>query len=92
MAHHVPRVHSREPANLALGPFDLRGAAEGNCLYFGARGFVGRHHGYGSWVYRVISLDDVAISVLDFAEGELTLGDPTPDSLPFSPGYGRQIG
>lgn len=92
MAHHVPRVHGREPANLNLGPFDLRGGAEGSCLYFGARGFVGRHHGYGSWVYRVISLDDVGISVLDFAEGELTLGDPTPASLPFSPGYGRQIG
>ena len=92
MAHHVPRVHGREPANLKLGPFDLRGGAEGSCLYFGARGFVGRHHGYGSWVYRVISLDDVGISVLDFAEGELTLGDPTPASVPFSPGYGRQVG
>jgi hypothetical protein len=91
MAHHVPRVTGREPANLDLGPFDLRGAAEGDCLYVGPLGFVGRHQGYGPWVYRVVVLHDDRISVLDFAEGDLSLADPTPTLIPFSPGYGRQI-
>ena len=88
-AHHVPRVAGREPANLALGPFDLRGAAAGECLYLGPRGFVGRHAGYGPWVYRIVAVGDEGISVFDFAEGELSLADPTPACLPFSSGYGH---
>jgi hypothetical protein len=88
-AHHVPRVPGHEPANLGLGMFDLRGAAEGECLYFGRRGFIGRHAGYGSWVYRIIALEDTRIVVHDFAEGALKLEDPIPEPLPYSPGYGR---
>jgi hypothetical protein len=88
-AHHVPRVAGREPADLAQGLFDLRGAGEGECLYFGPRGFVGRHAGYGSWVWRSIGLECDRIVVRDFADGELPMADPTPDCLPFSPGYGR---
>lgn len=87
-AHHVPRVAGREPANLNLGPFDLRGAAEGECLYFGSKGFIGRHAGYGAWVYRIVALEDDGISVMDYAEGALSLSDPTPVPLPFSSGYG----
>lgn len=88
-AHHVPRVAGREPAYLGRGLFDLRGAAEGECLYFGAHGFVGRHAGYGSWVYRIITLESDRITVCDFAEGGLPMADPTPEQLPFSPAYGR---
>jgi hypothetical protein len=88
-AHHVPRVPGQEPADLGLGVFDLRGAAEGECLYFGLRGFIGRHAGYGSQVYRIIALEDTRIVVHDFAEGGLKLADPTPEALPYSPGYGR---
>lgn len=90
-AHHVPRVAGREPANLNLGPFDLRGGAEGECLYFGSKGFIGRHAGYGPWVYRIVALEDDGISVLDFIDGELSLSDPTPLSLPFSSGYGYPV-
>lgn len=88
-AHHVPRVLGREPANLGLGMFDLRGAAEGECLYFGPRGFIGRHAGYGSWAYRIIAVEDARIVVHDFAEGALTLADPTPEPIAYSCGYGR---
>ena len=88
-AHHVPRVTGREPANLSLGPFDLRGAAGGECLYFGPKGFVGRHAGYGAWVYRIITLETDRVTVSDFSEDGLPLDDPTPEFLPFSPGYGR---
>lgn len=90
-AHHVPRVAGREPANLALGPFDLRGAAVGECLFLGSRGFVGRHAGYGPWVYRIVAVEDDGISVFDFSEGELSLADPTPICLPFSSGYGYPV-
>lgn len=89
LAHHVPRVAGREPANLELGVFDLRGAAEGECLYFGPRGFIGRHAGYGSWVYRIIALQDNGVEIFDFAEGALAIADPQPLPLPFSAGYGR---
>lgn len=90
-AHHVPRTPGREPGNLARGPFDLRGAAEGECLYFGPRGFVGRHDGYGPWVYRIIALENDKVLVHDFAEGGLRIVDPTPAALAFSPGYGQRV-
>lgn len=90
-AHHAPRVAGCEPANLALGIFDLRGASEGECLYCGPRGFIGRHAGYGSWVYRIIALEDERIVVRDFGEGGLQLIDPTPEPIAFSPGYGRVV-
>lgn len=93
-AHHAPRVAGREPADLSRHLFDLRGAAEGQCLYFGPRGFVGRHAGYGDWVWRQIVVDDEGIDVHDFCAGgsgghALVLADPTPEPLPFSPAYGR---
>ena len=95
-AHHAPRVAGREPANLRRNLFDLRGAAEGQCLYFGPRGFVGRHAGYGQWVWRQIVIGDDGIDVHDFCEADaagqaLQLDDPTPESLPFSPAYGRLL-
>ena len=88
-AHHVPRTPGREPGKLARGPFDFRGAAEGECLYFGPRGFIGRHDGYGPWVYRIIALENDKVLVHDFGEGGLRIVDPTPAGLAFSPGYGR---
>jgi hypothetical protein len=90
-AHHVPRVPDREPADLTRGVFDLRGCAEGECLYFGPRGFIGRHSGYGPWVYRIVVLEDERIAVYDFSEGSLPISDPTPEPLPYSQGYGRTI-
>lgn len=88
-AHHVPRVAGREPANLDRHLFDLRDMAPGECLYFGAHGFLGRHAGYGPYVYRQITLENDAIVIDDFADAELELSDPSPEPLPFSPGYGR---
>ncbi len=95
-AHHAPRVAGREPADLTRHLFDLRGAAEGQCRYFGTRGFVGRHAGYGAWVWRQIVVDDEGIDVHDFCAADggdsaLVLADPTPQQLPFSPAYGRLL-
>lgn len=88
-AHHVPRCGTQEPANLTLGNFDLRGAAEGECLYFGPRGFIGRHAGYGGWIYRSVALDNDRIVILDFSPCGLFVTDPTPKPLAFSQAYGR---
>lgn len=90
-AHHAPRSGDREPANLKLGEFDLRGAAEGECLYIGSKGFVGRHAGYGSWIYRMISFSDGRIVVRDFSPQGLRVTDPTPETMPLSQGYGRLL-
>jgi len=91
LAHHVPRVLNKEPANLNLGVFNLRGAPLGECLYFGQNGFIGRHAGYGELVYRIITLEKGRIVVKDFSENGLELADPTPMNLPFSQAYGRTM-
>lgn len=90
-AHHVPRVADREPADLSRGVFDLRGGAVGECIYFGWRGFIGRHSGYGAWTYRIVALESERIVIHDFAEGGLPICDPTPEPLPYSQGYGRMV-
>jgi len=89
MAHHVPRSSGRGPADLTLGLFDLRDASPGECLYFGSRGFVGRHAGLGGWVYRSIALEADRVVVIDFSPDGAALADPTPRPLPLSQGYGR---
>ena len=89
MAHHVPRVQGLELADLTRGVFDLRDCAEGQCLYFGPRGFIGRHYGYGEAIYRIVELYQDSIQVCDFAEAGLPISDPTPLPLPYSHGYGQ---
>ena len=88
-AHHVPRSGDKEPADLNRGVFDLRGAPAGECLYFGARGFIGRHAGYGGWIYRCVELQGDRVVTLDFSPDGLAVTDPAPRPLAFSPGYGR---
>jgi len=88
-AHHAPRHSDMEPTDLSAGIFDLRGAAAGECLYFGARGFVGRHQGYGFDIYRLIRFDNDCIEVIDFSPDGHAVGDPTPGPIAFSQGYGR---
>lgn len=90
-AHHVPRCGGREPGDLQQGAFDLRGLAEGECLYFGPLGFIGRHAGYGEWIYRSIALEQDRITVLDFCPLGIPVTDPSPAPLPFSQGYGQLI-
>jgi hypothetical protein len=88
-AHHAPRSGDREPADMTRGVFDLRGASVGECLYFGVRGFIGRHAGYGGWIYRCIELQDDRVVILDFSPDGLPVTDPAPRPLAFSSGYGR---
>lgn len=89
-AHFVPRVPGREPGDMSRGLFRLDGVGEGECLYFGPLGFAGRHFGYGEAVYRLVAIESDRVMVLDFTESGAVLEDPTPEKLPFSPGYGKQ--
>jgi len=91
LAHHVPRVRGKEPADLNRGIFDLRSSAPGECLYFGPNGFVGRHRGYGSWIYRLIEVKNDRVVIKDFSNGDLLLDDPSPHQLKYSQSYGRQM-
>lgn len=91
MAHHVPRVPGREPADLTRGVFDLRDCGEGRCIYFGPRGFIGFHCGYGTPVYRIIELQEDGVVVYDFSEDGEKIADPTPVPLPYSQGYGQKM-
>jgi len=87
-AHDVPRLAGREPASLEDGIFRLRNGIGARCLYFGARGFIGVHAGYGAPVCRVVSLSDGELKVED-----RSLAGPLDESgapPPFSPGYGLQ--
>lgn len=90
-AHHAPRHGEMEPADLGLGLFDLRGASVGECLFFGEEGFLGRHRGYGFDIYRMIRVNDDGVSVVDFSPDGHEVADPTPNTLSFSPGYGRLL-
>ena len=91
LAHHVPRVRGKEPADLNRGIFDLRSSAPGECLYFGPNGFVGRHRGFGSWIYRLIEVKNDRVVIKDFSNGDLLLDDPSPHQLKYSQSYGRQM-
>lgn len=84
-AHDVPRIEGREPASLDDGLFQLRGRTGARCLYFGERGFIGEHRGYGAPVWRLLWLGESEVRVEDRSLAG-PLAAPAPP--PFSPGYG----
>jgi hypothetical protein len=99
-AHAGPKlVDDREPSRLDLGLFRLGDEAKAKCLYFGRKGFAGKHWGYGEPVYRLIKLMKQGIRILDFTEGNIPLkpiyrnkrpNDEITNSVAFSPGYGMK--
>ncbi len=54
-AHFAPQIEERKPGNLNAGRFKLGNATGGECLYFGARGFIGRHKTYGDEIIFIIA-------------------------------------
>lgn len=86
-AHYAPRCGEREPGDLSVGLFNLGGAPDCQVLYFGAAGFLGRHHGFGFAVYRHIEIQDQAVIVSDYSPSH-PLSDSLPEALLFSPAYG----
>lgn len=95
--HHAPHaVDGREPGDLSGNPFVMRDVAQGECLYAGPRGFIGRHRGFGQWTYRSVEFAGSELRITDFAAHALRLQPPPSFSIdrplkaliPFSPGYG----
>lgn len=96
-AHFAPQAAGREPAPLDSGLFSLPDRTRSEVLYFGHRGFVGMHRGFGRATYRRVNLKELRVTVVDLVphQGENDEGDtyrlvrrPLEGPLPFSPGYG----
>ncbi|MCD6393397.1 MAG: hypothetical protein J7M40_07810 [Planctomycetes bacterium] len=57
-----------------------------HCLYFGERGFIGCHTGYGGPVYRAVELLPDALYILDWSLEQALSCDELQDQE-FLPGY-----
>lgn len=92
-AHFVPLAKGRrEPGRLERGLFTLGDEAKAKCLYFGGKGFIGMHWGYGDPVYRVVQLMEHGIRIMDYT-GEGSFCCSTNTTIPsLSPGYGIRHG
>jgi|CXWL01.1.fsa_nt_gi hypothetical protein len=86
-AHFAPCVGEKESGDLSLGAFTLGGNPHAAAIYFGVHGFVGTHDGYGSPVYRRITIEDVTVIVTDFSNGS-KVNPHTHEKIPYSPAYG----
>jgi hypothetical protein len=99
-AHFAPRIGNREPGRLNMGLFRLGDEAKAEPLYFGEKGFVGRHKGYGGYVCRIVEVLEGGIRIKDYGEGgkrerkQEGLVPPEwergANRVAFSPGYGRR--
>lgn len=95
-AHSGPRVRNREPNSLEDGMFTLVDRSSPRCLYFGVRGFIGTHSGYGTPVHRLIAVQAGAprIRIVDFfSDGDAArksglVLEEIDARVPFSPAYG----
>ena len=91
-AHFAPYLESQEPNPIGDTLFQMEDRAQAQCLYFGEKGFIGMHRGYGSPVYRLIQVEEEKIIIKDGIDGPEKLISPDPTNpnhrLPFSSGYG----
>jgi hypothetical protein len=92
-AHFAPQAKDgTEPGQLDLGPFSLGSGGEGECLCFLESGFLGRHRGFGPFVYRMVSFEKGSLAIQDFGPpGVLaSVSERAADVIPFSWGYGKR--
>ena len=91
-AHFAPRVEQKEPNPIDHNLFQLQDRAQAQCLYFGEKGFIGMHRGYGSPVYRLIQVSAEGLMIKDGIAGPeklVTLDPLNPtNGLSLSSGYG----
>lgn len=87
-AHHVPQVEGREPGRLDELLFRLGDEAQARCVYFGPRGFLGFHDGYGARVWRRVELGENGVRVVDWVEGDALVLADEAQQPPYSRGYG----
>lgn len=93
-AHYCPRVAGKEPTTLDRGVFRMPEYGA-RCLFFGPKGFVGVHAGYGGEVKRSLRLTDTGFEIADTWDKGTLEPLPAPDAehpwaaVPFSHGYGK---
>ena len=86
-AHNAPWIEGLEPASLEFDLFRL-GDPGARCVYFGERGFVGSHRGYGPQVWRLVEVLTDRVRVVDWCDDPaVRMVVPRP-RVAFSPGYG----
>jgi hypothetical protein len=94
-AHFAPQIDQREPNPIDPNLFQMEDRAQARCLYFGDKGFIGMHVGYGSPVYRLIQVEDEKLIITDGIDGPEKLVPLDPlnptNGLPFSSGYGVRL-
>lgn len=93
-AHFAPQLENKEPASLDCGLFHLPDVTQSQVLYFGDKGFVGSHSGYGELIYRMVSLTQYEVKITDYTTGSGKLSDiydlsRYPCRIPYSPSYGQ---
>jgi len=89
-AHFAPQVDGREPGDISIGVFVIRGDPRAKVISFGLHDFIGKHNGYGRPVYRQIIIEDVAVTVTDLFSNS-GLIQCAPIKMPFSPAYGKRL-
>ena len=94
-AHFAPYMDQREPNHIDHNLFRMEDRAQTQCLYFGDKGFIGMHIGYGSPVYRLIQVQEDRLVIKDGIDGPEKLVPLDPlnptNGLLFSSGYGIQL-
>jgi hypothetical protein len=90
-AHFTPQAADMEPSRLDEHIFYLNYENEGECLYFGPSGFVGRHRAADFTFYRSVTLEEPRIVIQDWSTTHdlISLEDINPPG--FSPGYGLRL-
>jgi hypothetical protein len=95
-AHFAPQLADCEPGSFEENLFRLGNEAKARCVYFGEKGFIGVHHGFGTAVYRIVRLMPDEIEIEDYLEGDQQLVDiydgnfKHRQTIAFSSGYGQQ--
>ncbi len=89
-AHFTPAWRGEEPCRLENRVFEHRDCFKAECLYFGEKGIVVTHTGYGFPIYRIVNITDNEIICIDYTpardKGSFTCAKYRLD---FSPGYGE---
>ena len=91
-AHFAPRLKDVEPNPIGKLLFRLGDRTKAECLYFGKRGFLGMHKGYGPPLYRMVLLKENELLIHDFTEAQENIISEQPTrrtgNPPSSNGYG----
>ena len=72
-AHFAPQLPAIEPGRLDMGLFRLGNEAKAECLFFGEKGFIGTHQGYGVPIFFVMQVRERNLHIKYYAPVQLKL-------------------